>query len=56
MEKTIKFMDKKIITKTQYEDRVLIETWEAYPNENDPKKEYITHNNLSYYLKSRKEK
>ena len=56
MEKTIKFLDKKIVTKTHFEEFVLVEQWEPNPGDNDPKKEFISHDNLTYYLKSRKEK
>jgi hypothetical protein len=39
MEKTIKFLEKKIITKTHFEEFVLTEQWEPNPGDNDPKKE-----------------
>ena len=56
MEKTVKFLEKKIITKTHFEEFVLVEQWEPNPGDNDPKKEFIIHDNVTYYLKSRKEK
>jgi hypothetical protein len=56
MEKFIKFTEKKITTRIIKEDETIIETWESNPSENDPKKEFLTHNNISYYLTSRKNK
>lgn len=56
MERTIKFSDKKIITKIQKDDKILTETWEPNPSENDPKKQFIIHDNVTYYLTSQKEK
>lgn len=56
MEKFIKFTEKKITTRIVKEDETIIETWESTPSENDPRKEYIVHNNISYYLVSRKNK
>ena len=56
MEKFIKFTEKKITTRIVKEDETIIETWESNPSENDPRKEYIVHNNVSYYLSSRKNK
>ena len=56
MEKYIRFSEKKIVTRIVKEDETIIETWEPYPSENDPRKEYIKHEGISYYLTSRKTK
>jgi hypothetical protein len=56
MENTIKFQEKKIITKIQTEDKIIIETWEPNPSETLPKKQFIIHDNMTYYLISQKEK
>ena len=56
MEKYIRFFEKRIVTRIVTEEETIIETWEPYPSENDPRKEYLMHEGLSYYLTSRKTK
>jgi hypothetical protein len=56
MENTIKISDKKIITTKKVGELTIVEQWEPYPGENDPKNEFIIYKDLTYYLTSRKEK
>ena len=56
MGNTIKITEKKITTTTEKNDEIIIETWEPYPPDNDPKKEFIKYDNQTYYLTSKKTK
>lgn len=56
MEKFIKFTEKKITTKYIDIDETITETWEPNPSENDPKKEFIIHDFVTYYLSLKKTK
>lgn len=56
MEKFIKLSEKKITTRIVDLDETTIETWEPNPSENDPKKEFIIHNDVTYFLTSKKVK
>lgn len=54
MEKTIKFLDKKIITKKITNEGTLTEIWETNVSDPSLRKQYIVHNSTNYYLTSQK--
>ena len=51
---TIKVFGKKVVTKKEYKNHILVETWEQ--NDSNDWKELLIHNKIKYSLSSRVEK